>query len=449
MCPQSKSFASLRETPDLRRREALTLLSGAALSFAISPGNAWSAAADSSALRLRAALDNWLAGIVDKGWVVGAAARVFRRDGLDVEASQGWADREEKRKIEHNTIYRIYSMTKPLTAVVVMQLVERGKLSLDQPIADFLPEFAAPRVFVRFDGETPVTEAAQRPITVRHLLTHTSGLSHSFNDGIEPTGALYKRAGLVAGHECADGTVDSLAALSRRIAQIPLAAQPGTRWIYGTSLDIAGRVAEVASGVEFAQLMREQLLAPLRLADTTFQLQAAQKPRLAALYIAAPDAETRRVPPEQIPSWGDEHVVPTGGMGLFSTLADYTRFVRMLMNGGELDGVRVLAESGVRQMMTDQLGPSFGTEPLSGAARFGLGGEVKGLGFGLGGSVLRDAALAGGIGSAGEYSWGGAASTTFWVNRREGLGAVLMTQKLPSGVRPLRDEFRRLVYRSL
>lgn len=264
MCPQSKSFASLRETPDLRRREALTLLSGAALSFAISPGNAWSSAADSSALRLRAALDHWLAGIVDKGWVVGAAARVFRHDGLDVEASQGWSDREEKRKIEHNTIYRIYSMTKPLTAVVVMQLVERGKLSLDQPIADFLPEFAAPRVFVRFDGETPVTEAAQRPITVRHLLTHTSGLSHSFNDGIEPTGALYKRAGLVAGHECADGTVDSLAALSRRIAQIPLAAQPGTRWIYGTSLDIAGRIAEVASGVEFAQLMREQLLAPLR-----------------------------------------------------------------------------------------------------------------------------------------------------------------------------------------
>jgi CubicO group peptidase (beta-lactamase class C family) len=337
-------------------------------------------------------------------------------------------------------------MTKPITAVAMMSLVEKGTVRLDQPIADFLPEFSSPRVFVRFEGDSVVTEPAARPITIRHLLTHTAGLSESFNDGIEPTARLYKQAGLIAGQWYRSGNIKALSDFSRSIAAIPLAAQPGTRWIYGTSLDVAGRVIEAASGMDFGKFVQQTVLEPLSMRDTTFQLTAAQQPRLAALYRAGQGAALERVPPEQIPAWGSDIVIPTGGAGLFSSLLDYARFTRMLMNSGELDGMRILRSSTVTAMMTDQLGPPFGPQPLSTAARFGLGGEVSGLGFGLGGSVMR---VADELGAQGEYAWGGAASTTFWVNRRRDLSVVLMTQKLPSGVHPLRDELRPIVYKSL
>lgn len=439
-------FKRSRDGRGIGRRQALAYLAGGALAplFA-SIGRAGSIDSTPSRASLERALRDWLESIIERRWVSGAAVQVLSGAGQPLTVLRGLADREHDRPVALDTVYRIYSMTKPITTVAMLTLVERGAVKLDQPVADFLPEFAQPRVFVRFDGDAVVTEPARTAVTVRHLLTHTSGLSESFNDGLEPTAKLYKQAGLIAGQWYRSGSIKTLADFSKAIANIPLAAQPGTRWIYGTSLDVAGRVIEVASGIDFGKYVRQQVIEPLQLRDTTFQVSAEQRARLAALYRIGADG-LERIADEQIPAWGIDHVIPTGGAGLFSTLPDYCRFARMLMNGGELDNVRVLQASSVAAMMTDQLAGKLGPEPLSTAARFGLGGEVKGLGFGLGGSVMADPNRADGLGSPGEYAWGGAASTTFWVNRSQSLGVVFMTQKLPSGVHPLRDELRKLVY---
>lgn len=435
-------------TPALTRRGALRLLGEGALLYSLLARTAGAGSIQVPADALRVQLQHWLTQIVEKHWVSGASVLVMQGDAPPLLVTGGQADMEAQIPVTPETMFRIYSMTKPITTVAMMTLVEKGKVRLDQPIADFLPEFTQPRVFVRFDGDNVITEPARTPITVRHLLTHTAGLSESFNDGLEPTAQLYKRAGMIAGQWYRLGTIHSLAEFSRQIARIPLAAQPGTRWIYGTSLDIAGRVIEAASGIDFGEYVRRQVLEPLQMRDTTFQVTAQQRSRLAALYRVGQQT-LERIPEKQVPAWGIDKVIPTGGAGLFSTLTDYGRFARMLMQSGELDGVRILTRQSVDQMMTDQLGDRLGSEPLSAAARFGLGGEVKGLGFGLGGSVMRDASLADGLDSQGEYAWGGAASTTFWVNRHRQLAAVLMTQKLPSGVHPLRDELRQIVYRGI
>ncbi|MFZ5748448.1 MAG: serine hydrolase domain-containing protein [Pseudomonadota bacterium] len=414
---------------------------------AMLPGAGVAAVRDRRALGT--ALEIWLARIVDKGWVSGAAVRIVAPGAPALTRLHGFADRESQRPLDEATIYRIYSMTKPITAACMMTLVEDGKVALDQPIRDFLPEWSEPQVFVRFDGDTPVTERARRPITVRHLVTHTSGLSESFNKGFEPTADLYHRIGLIAGQFRPSLGITSLKRYSEVLSTIPLAFQPGEKWLYSSGLEIAGRVIEAASGQDFATYLEARLLAPLGMVDTHFALPAAKRPRLAAMYVGGADGATRRLDPPLIPAWGTDSVIPMGGSGLFSTLGDYTRFARMLIGHGALGGARVLRPASVRAMMTNQLPPALGDMPLSAAARFGLGGEVKGLGFGLGGSVLVDPAAAGGIGHRGEYAWGGAASTTFWVDPVTRTSVVLMTQKLPSGIHPLRDELRRLVYGKL
>jgi CubicO group peptidase (beta-lactamase class C family) len=420
----------------ISRRTAVKLLS--AMPVACSTGVA-------ATNPLRARLESWLSEIVSKGWTAGAAVEVIGVSPEPLILLQGNADPEAGRPVALDTIYRIYSMTKPVTAAAMMTLVESGAVGLDQPVADFLPESRTPRVFVRFDGDEVVTEPARRPITIRHLLTHTSGMSESFNKGLEPTALLYERAGLRTGRWYDTLDIRTLEQLVRRLSKIPLAAHPGEKWIYGSSLDVAGRVIEAAAGQGFSAFMQEKIFAPLRMPDTGFS-PPEDKNRLAALYRLSAVGSSMRVPPADIPAWGENPVVPTGGTGLFSTLPDYARFVRMLINRGALDGARILSAKSVETMMTDQLGPELGETPLSAAARFGLGGEVAGLGFGLGGSVLRDPSLAGGIGSRGEYAWGGAASTTFWVDPVKNIAVILMTQKMPSGAHPFRDQLRKIVY---
>ncbi|MCW3834531.1 serine hydrolase domain-containing protein [Sphingomonas canadensis] len=396
--------------------------------------------------RLAAALDTWLARIVDNGWVSGAAVRIEKAGAAPLTRLHGFADREARTPLGESTIYRIYSMTKPVTAACMMTLVEDGKVALDQPVRELLPEWSDPQVLVRFDGDKPVTEPAKRPITVRHLLTHTSGLSESFNKGFEPSADLYHRIGLIAGQFRPALGITSLKRYSEVLATIPLAFQPGEKWLYSSGLEVAGRVIEAASGRDYESYLRARLLQPLGMADTHFALPASKRPRLAAMYVGSPDGKTARLNPPMIPAWGEDSVIPMGGSGLFSTLGDYTRFAQMLIGRGRLGRARVLRAESVTAMMTNQLPPALGDMPLSAAARFGLGGEVKGLGFGLGGSVLVDPAAAGGMGHRGEYAWGGAASTTFWVDPVTRTSVVLMTQKLPSGIHPLRDELRRLVY---
>lgn len=410
----------------------------------------YNARATDKAAALTIAIRDWLTKIVDNGWVSGASVRVVAPATGTLTVLHGEADREAHRPLAEDTIYRIYSMTKPITASAMMTLIERGTVQLDQPVAEFLPEFANPRVFVRFEDGEPVTEPAKRPILIRHLLTHTSGLSESFNKGFEPTADIYQAIGLNAGQFRPTLGIKSLADYTKVVATIPLAFQPGTRWLYGSSLEVAGRVIEVASGQDFASYLHDHILAPLKMPDTGFALPAAKQPRLAAMYRAGANGETLRLDAPLIPAWNvSDSVIPMGGSGLFSTLGDYNRFVLMLLGQGMLDGVRVLKPETVSAMMTNQLPPALGSSPLSQAARFGLGGEVTGLGFGFGGSVMVDPAAAGSVGYRGEYAWGGAASTTFWADPVNQIGVVLMTQKLPSGVHPLRDQLRRIIYAAL
>ncbi|WP_342248994.1 serine hydrolase domain-containing protein [Sphingomonas sp. OTU376] len=433
-------------TETMGRRAFGVALAGSCIS-AMLPAPGFAAAGDGKTLS--AALDAWLAKIVDNGWVSGAAVRIVRPGAATLTRLHGFSDRESRTPLSEATIYRVYSMTKPITAACMMTLVEDGKVRLDQPIREFLPEWSEPQVLVRFDGDKPVTEPAKRPITVRHLLTHTSGLSESFNKGFDPSAELYHRIGLVAGQFRPSLGITSLKRYSEVLATIPLAFQPGEKWLYSSGLEIAGRIIEAASGQDYATYLGVRLLKPLKMVDTHFALPASKRSRLATMYVGGPDGKTMRLNPPMIPAWGEDNVIPMGGSGLFSTLGDYTRFAQMLIGHGVLGGTRVLSARSVQAMMSNQLPAALGDMPLSAAARFGLGGEVKGLGFGLGGSVLVDPAAAGGIGHRGEYAWGGAASTTFWVDPVTRTSVVLMTQKLPSGIHPLRDELRRLVYGNL
>ncbi len=334
-------------------------------------------------------------------------------------------------------LFRIFSMTKPITAVAALMLMEEGKLLLSDPISLYLPEFANPKV-LQDDG---ALAPARRPITVRHLLTHTAGFTY----GGYPT-EVSKRYG-----EANLWTSESLAAFSDRVAALPLIAHPGEFWHYSISLDVLGRVVEVAAGQPFAEYLQQRLFDPLGMVDTGFSIELAELPRLVPLYMhreggmdPAPAEEDKRYL---------EPSFPAGGGGLISTLDDYMRFAQMLLNDGRLHGVQYLSRKSVDMMMGDHLlamDPTLKVnEPWLGRTE-NRGGSVKlGFGFGLGGAVIRDPVANGIPGSVGTYGWGGTGNTYFFVDREEDVSGVFFTQLRPSGTYPVRSRFRAMVYQAM
>lgn len=336
--------------------------------------------------------------------------------------------------VDLDSLYRIYSMTKPITGMAAMMLVDEGKIGLDQPISDFLPKFAKMQVQVTPDGSITELKPAQTPITLRHLLTHTAGLGYSIIQK-GPIKDAYEAAGLVPGQASRMAippfsgvkTVPSLAQFADKLAEMPLVYEPGTRWSYSVGLDLVGRVIEVVSGQDFASFLAARIFGPCGMASTGFQVSAGQAPRLTTNYLIH-DGKVDTLDPGATSVYLDPPAFPFGGAGLVSSPRDYDRFLMMLAGGGVIGTTRVMSEAAVR-LGTSNLLPQ--SADLSGT-------WVAGAGFGAGGRV--------GLGAdAGTYGWSGAAGTIGFVNTRIGLRAGLFVQYMPSMALPLSEEFPKAV----
>lgn len=387
-------------------------------------------------------IDRRMARYVDEGLLPGWLTVVARHGEVAHLSAYGHRDLEAGLPVEVDTLWRIYSMTKPITSVAAMMLFEQGEFELTDPIHRWLPEFAAPRVFVKGSALRPVTEPATEPIRVWHLLTHTAGLTYGFHHA-HPVDGIYRSAGF----EWSTPQGKDLAGCSEAWAELPLVFQPGSEWNYSVATDVLGRLVEVVSGMPLDRFFAERILGPLGMTETAFHVEGAAVERLAALYVPQPG--TRRATRNDL--FGDaikkQPACLQGGAGLASTAADYHRFTQFLLRGGELDGVRLLSPRTVRLMTRNHLPGDADLE------RFGrpLFAEIPfdGYGFGLGFSVLRDPVKAKTLATEGEFAWGGAASTAFWVDPAEDLTVLFFTQLMPSSTYPLRQQLRQLVYQAM
>ncbi len=389
-----------------------------------------------------ARIDKHLRAYVDDGRLPGWQVLVSRGGKVVHLSSYGKRDKEAGLPVEPDTIFRIYSMTKPITSVAAMMLFEEGAFELMTPVSKFIPSFADARVYLRGNAARPLTAPVAEPVRIWHLLTHTAGLTYGFHHA-HAVDEAYRTAGYEWGWP--EGT--DLATACDAWARLPLAFEPGTEWNYSVATDVLGRVVEVASGQRLDAFFAERILGPLGMEDTHFSVPEADRERLAALYAVAPGIPA----PIRYDVMGDAALKPpsllSGGGGLVSTTADYHRFTQLLLGGGELDGTRLLAPGTLDLMTQNHLPGGLDLEsigrPLFAETTF------DGVGFGLGFSVLLDPVAAKTLGNRGEFAWGGAASTAFWVDPVDEVVAILMTQLLPSSTYPVRSELRQLVYQAL
>jgi CubicO group peptidase (beta-lactamase class C family) len=379
---------------------------------------------------------------VDDGRLPGFHLVVSRHGKVVHQHRYGMRDVEASQPIAADTMYRIYSMTKPITSVALMMLVEEGRLLLTDPVSAYIPSFAHSRVWRSGSVVRPVTEPVTEPMLVWHVLTHTAGLTYGFlyQSSVDE---LYRRAGYEWGVP-RDLTLEQAC---DAWADLPLLFQPGREWNYSVATDVVGRLVEVVSGQSLDQFFAQRIFTPLGMRDTGFFTPEEKHDRLAALY--QPDPATCLC--KRLDTMGKAAMRQpsflSGGGGLVSTAYDYDRFMRMLANGGALDGVQLLSPRTIRQMTMNHLPggadlSEFG-RPLDAETTY------DGVGFGLGFSVLIDPAKAKVHGSVGDYGWGGAASTTFWNDPVEGITGAFYTQLLPSSTWPLRPYFKNLVHQAL
>jgi CubicO group peptidase (beta-lactamase class C family) len=388
-------------------------------------------------------LDNHLRRYVDDGLLPGWLIAVARHGQLAHVSTYGQRDVEAGLPVEPDTIWRIYSMTKPITAVAGLVAWEQGLFELTDPVRRFIPAFADTRVWRSGSTVAPVTDPITEELRIWHLFTHTAGLTYGFVHN-HPVDALYRQAGFEWG---VPDDIADLADLCDRLAALPLVFQPGTEWQYSMGLDVLGRVIEVASGVPFERFVQTHVLDPLGMTDTVWHVDADRVDRLAALYAPAPGTR-KAVRFDQMGALATKPpAAPLGGGGLCSTAGDYVRFAEMLRRRGELDGVRILAPSTVTMMTSNHLPNNadlseFG-RPLFAETTF------DGVGFGLGVSVTIDPIKAKVPGNVGDHGWGGAASTTYWVDPVRDMTVVFMTQLLPSSTHPIRSQLKQLVHAAL
>ncbi|MFC0005635.1 serine hydrolase domain-containing protein [Micromonospora siamensis] len=389
-----------------------------------------------------ARIDEHFGRYVDDGRLAGWQVVVTRRGEIAHASTYGQRDVEAGTPVEPDTLWRIYSMTKPITSVAAMMLWEEGRFELTDPISRWLPEFADVRVFDKGSLLKPYTVPAVEPIRVWHLLTHTAGLTYGFAQSTLIDG-LYR----AAGYDLWVPPGQDLAAASVGLSQLPLMFQPGTGWNYSVATDVLGRLVEVVSGQSLDRFFAERILRPLGMSDTRWWVEEADAKRLAALYTPHP-ATGRLVRADGIGRAAlAQPLFLSGGGGLISTAADYHRFTQLLLRGGELDGVRLLSPRTVRFMTRNHLP---GGQDLASFAPTGFAETVMdGIGFGLGFAVVQDPVPARVPSSVGEYYWGGLASTAFWVDPVEEVTALLFTQLMPSSTYPLRSQLRQLVYSAL
>ena len=382
-------------------------------------------------------LNNRMQPYIDGGKLAGALTMLARRGEVFHFETYGVQDLESGVAVDENTIFRLYSMSKPITSVAVMMLYEEGHFSLDDPVGKFVPAFANMKVFDGM-GETGMRLVNQhRPITIRHLLTHTSGLSYGLHKDT-PIDAMYHEARIAD----ADGTLKEV---MDRLGKIPLVNHPGTRWRYSMSATVLGYLVEVVSGQPFDEFLRDRLFTPLGMDDTSFFVPEGKLHRLATAYVPSRGGGIASHEGSVTTRHKRPHAMKSGGAGVVSTAPDYLRFCQMLLNGGELNGERILAPKTVQMMVSDHLTDVL--KPYVVEDRFG--GYTKGCGFGLGFSVVNDIAQHGIPGSDGMYGWFGAASCYFWIDPAEELIANLMTQFMPVTWYPLHREFQTATYQAM
>jgi CubicO group peptidase (beta-lactamase class C family) len=379
---------------------------------------------------------------IDAGKIAGTLTLVARRGQIAYLEPLGHLEIERRRPVTADSVWRIYSMTKPITSVGLMMLYEEGPFQLDDPVHRFIPSWQNLRVYVGGNYPAFKTAPAERPMTIRDLLSHTSGLTYGFMERTN-VDAAYRQLG-VADQTRSGYTVQDMV---ETLAELPLEFSPGTRWNYSVSTDVIGHLIEVISGQRLDAYLRERILEPLGMRDTGFVLEDEQVARFAANYERQGDGSLKMIDnPEQ--SNYRKRSFFSGGGGLLSTAPDYFRFTSMLQNMGELDGVRLLGRKTVELMTMNHLP---GGQDLTDLAQAGMFTETAyaGVGFGLGFSVAQSPARSQILGSAGEFAWGGAASTAFWIDPAEDLIVIFMTQLMPSSSYPLRRELRVLTYASL
>lgn len=392
--------------------------------------------------RIRPVMESY----VSERGVAGISTMVSRRGRIVHSEQFGFQDKEAGIAMSPDTVFRIYSMTKPIVSTALMLLHEEGRFQLEHPVAQYLPAFATTKV-LGADGEL-VDQA--RPMQVRDLLAHTSGLTYDFMAD-NPVAQLYRDARIM------NDATRSLEALVDDLAALPLAYQPGSRWHYSVGIDVAGRLVEVLSGQSLGDFVQERIFGPLGMVDTGFGVAAEKLPRLSAMYglpdligenysfvqlfEAALAGFNERIDVSTTYPTDTPQVFQRGGVGLFSTASDYMRFGQMLANGGALDGVRVVGRKTLELMHANHLPPELLPYEL-------LGLPNPGMGFGLGSRVMLDVAATAGTGSVGEYGWAGAAKTYYWVDPAEDLVGVFMSQNM-TGMQLAERDFRSLVYQAI
>lgn len=370
---------------------------------------------------------------IDEGKLPGTITLVARRGEIVHLESQGLMDIEADKKMQDDTIFRIYSMSKPITSVALMMLYEDGCFQLDDPVSRFIPGFKDLKVYGE-SGHQP----AERQMTIRDLLTHTSGLTYGFLQ-THPVDDLYQDAAV----EQSD-TLDEMIA---KLCEMPLVFSPGTKWRYSVATDVCGYLVQKISDIPFDDFLKEQIFDPLEMKDTGFFVPEDESHRFAANYQKTPDDGMQLIDsPEQSP-YLKRRAMHSGGGGLVSTVHDYYRFAQMLLNGGEIDGVRLLGTKTMELMTSNHL-PNNGDLTSMGQAVFSET-PFDGIGFGLGFSVMLDPTDAQILGTPGEFAWGGAASTYFWVDPEEDMLAIFLTQLMPSSSYQIRRELRVAAYQAI
>lgn len=376
-------------------------------------------------------IDKALQQRVDDGSIAGAVGLVLRDGQVVYERAVGWTDKEAGRRMTTDAIFRIASQSKAITTTAIMMLLEEGRITLGDPVSRFIPAYARTTVAVTADSIVP----AKRAITIFDLLTHTAGISYGTDARVS---ARYQAVGLgpAAGFGWYTADKDEpICTTMERLATLPFVAQPGTAFVYGYNTDILGCVVERVSGIPLDEFVRTRITEPLGMRDTHFFLPRDKAPRLTAVYASGSDGRAVRAPDG---ARGQGHYLDgprrsfAGGAGLLSTARDYARFLQMLLNGGVLDGARLLSPKTIDVMSTDQLGALYGS---------------NGMGFGLGFSVAQGFGDDG-LASPGTYGWGGAYATVYKVDPKERLVIVFMIQMLPNQS-DIREKFPTLVYQAL
>jgi CubicO group peptidase (beta-lactamase class C family) len=377
-------------------------------------------------------LTQTLRAYVDSGKLAGVYAVIARRGQIGYETTIGRMDLARAAPLRRDAVFRIYSMTKPVVAAAAMKLVDQGRLNLDDPVSKYIPAFNNVRVFAGGTVDEPLLRAPDSVMTVRHLLTHTAGLGYGLTSA--PADSIFIKARMYDASHTLEQFADS-------VAKLPLLFSPGSRFGYSSAIDVVGRVIEVASGQSLDRFIEEELFEPLGMRNTSFRIRS--RSRIPKLYTRSPEGRLAEVTGGTLQRMyeRDARFLWASG-GLLSTPDDYLRFAQMLLNGGELGGVRVLSRESVREMTRNQLPAAL--TPLSGSPLMD-----EGYGFGLAGAVLVDTAKATLPGGAGIYRWSGYVGTYFWIDPANDLIAMVWTQLSPGRTYPLEKDFQRLVYAAL